>query len=379
MQMFELPDKPLDIIFLAAFWLSALLQLFFYYFFYLRPGLYRHKRNKRKAEPVSVIICARNEAENLRSFLPSVMEQDYHDYEVIVVNDCSDDDTEDVLEQFAKQHANLRVTTIHKESSLRHSKKMALFIGIKAASNDLLLLTDADCQPVSGDWISHFASSFTKKTDFVLGYGAYLKEKGLLNKYIRYDSMFIAMQYTGMAMAGVPYMGVGRNLAYRKSVFMKNKGFGPHLNLQSGDDDLFVNALARKDNTRVNLAPDSFTRSIPAYTWKAFIKQKTRHTSTSSHYRTATKILLLLEPLSRVLFYTMLVLLLTISKLYLLAGITGGIVLLSKIIITALVGKNLNERDLLVFSFIFDLVSPFLNMYFLLKVAFNRHQYYEWK
>ena len=377
--MFELHITTTELILIVLFASSALIQLLYYLVFYLRAGMYRYNRKSMKTEPVSVIICARNEAENLASFLPSVLEQDYHDFEVIVVNDCSDDETEDILKKFTREYDNLKVSTIHKESSLRHSKKMALFIGIKAARNDLLLLTDADCQPVSKDWIASHAASFTKKTDFVLGYGGYLKKKGLLNKYIRYDSMFITMQYTGMAMAGLPYMGVGRNLAYRKTVFLENKGFGPHLNLQSGDDDLFVNLLARKENTYVNLAPESFTRSIPSGTWKEYRQQKTRHISTASLYRGLTKLLLITEPVSRLFFYTLLVVLMLVTNIYLPLAIMAGIVILTKIIILALAQKNLNEKDLLVFSPLFDIISPFLNVSFLLNVAFKRHQYYEWK
>ncbi len=377
--MLELQLTTTEYILIVVFAASLLVQLLYYLIFYLRAGIYRNKEKKRKTEPVSVIICARNEAENLEVFLPSILEQDYHDYEVIVVNDCSDDDTEDILEKYLRQYDNLKVTKIHKESSLSHSKKMALFIGIKAAQNDLLLLTDADCQPVTKDWISSFVSSFNQSTDFVLGYGGYLREKSLLNKYIRYDSSFIAMQYAGMAMAGLPYMGVGRNLAYRKSVFLENKGFGPHLNLQSGDDDLFVNMLADKKNTAVNLAPESFTRSIPSKTWKEFQKQKTRHLSTASHYKMLTKIMLAAEPVSRLLFYSILVVLLFLTKLYLILGIATAVVLITKLTILALAQKNLNEKDLLVFSLLFDIISPFLNVYFLLNVAFKRHQYYEWK
>lgn len=377
--MFELQITPAGYILLILFAASLAVQLFYYLFFYIRTGAGGKKRKRRKAEPVSVVICARNESENLKSFLPSVLEQDYHDFEVIVVNDCSDDDSEDVLEQFTKEYSRLKVTTIHKESSLQHSKKMALFLGIKAASNDLLLLTDADCQPVSNKWISGFASSFTGKTAFVLGYGGYLREKGLLNKYIRYDAMFIAMQYLGMALAGIPYMGVGRNLAYRKSLFMENRGFGPHLNLQSGDDDLFVNQLARRKNTRVNRSPGSITRSIPSATWRQFLKQKTRHMSTASYYRPLTKFLIIAEPLTRILFYASLIILMLTTGLYLPLGIAAGTLILAKLITFIMVQRTLNEKDLLLFSLLFDIFSPFINLFFLVSVVLKRHQYYEWK
>jgi hypothetical protein len=212
-----------------------------------------------------------------------------------------------------------------------------------------------------------------------LVYGGYLRKKGLLNKYIRYDTMFIGMQYLGMALAGLPYMGVGRNLAYRKSLFLDNRGFGPHLNLQSGDDDLFVNQLASRKNTRVNLSPGSITRSIPSATWKQFFKQKTRHLSTASHYRSLTKFQLIAEPLSRVLFYASFVILMLTTGLYLPLGIAAGTVILAKLITFILVQRALNEKDLLLFSLLFDIFSPVINIIFLISVELKRHQYYEWK
>lgn len=377
--MFELPSSLFSQILIALFAVAALIQLIYYFVFYLRPAINKSTVHTKKTPAVSVIICARNEANNLKAFLPSILEQDYSDFEVIVINDCSEDDTEDILESFSKNYPKLKVTTIHKDLSMRHNKKMALFLGIKAASNELLLLTDADCQPESSNWIRSHISAFTERTDFVLGYGAYLKKKGLLNKYIRFDTMFIAMQYLGMAKAGIPYMGVGRNLAYKRSVFFNNKGFGPHLNLQSGDDDLFVNALARKQNTIINTSPDSFTRSVPSINWGEFVKQKTRHMSTATHYRSLSKILLLAEPVSRLFFYFLFAILLLITTLQIPILITAATVLLSKLVIFWLTQKTLNEKDLLLFSLLFDIASPLLNMYFMLSVLFNKHQYYEWK
>ena len=87
-------------------------------------------------------------------------------------------------------------------------------------------------------------SNFLHQTQIILGYGKYISEPGLLNKWIRTDTTYIAMQYLAMAIKGRPYMGVGRNMAYRKSLFFERKGFASHLNLASGDDDLFVNENA---------------------------------------------------------------------------------------------------------------------------------------
>lgn len=194
----------------------TVIQLLYYLWFYLSVWLFKPVQKVSNKQPVSVIICARNEAENLKMFLPSILEQDYPDYEVIVVNDCSEDNSYIVLGEYLQKYPNLKISTVNKDPKFTHNKRFAQFIGIKAAKNEILLFTDADCQAVSKNWISSMSSHFDDKTSFVLGYGGYKREKGFLNRYIRYDSMTIAMQYLGMAIRRIPYMGVGRNLAYRR-------------------------------------------------------------------------------------------------------------------------------------------------------------------
>lgn len=377
--MFDLSGDVFWFSVFLVFSLAALIQILYYSIFYSRIPAGRIPLKGGRKAPVSVIICARNEESKLRSFLPSVLSQDYPDYEVIVVNDCSDDDSDNVLTAFEKEYPRLRVVTIHKEASLAHSKKMALFVGIKAAKNELLLLTDADCQPCGKRWISYMTSGFDSNTSFILGYGAYQKKKGLLNKYIRYDTLFIAMQYMGMAIAGLPYMGVGRNLAYRKSVFMENKGFGPFIHLQSGDDDLFINSLASGHNTKVMSDKESLTRSVPASSFAGFSKQKSRHLSTSPYYRIRSRLLLALEPLSRVLFYLSGVLLLIFGAAWPVYLAVFLVTISFKMIIYRRVQKSLEEQDLLLISLLFDIVSPFINLYFLVLSRRNRHRAYEWK
>jgi glycosyltransferase involved in cell wall biosynthesis len=204
----------------AIFAFSATIQLFYYLFFYLAVYLHKTSVLRTKKEPVSIIICARNAAEDLRNFLPGVLEQDYPDYEVIVVNDCSEDHSNEILQKFQAQYRHLKISNVNKDPQFTHYKKFAQFIGIKAAKNDILLFTEVDCQPESDKWLEAMTAHFDDKINFVLGYGGYLSEKGLLNKYIRYDSMTIAMQFLGMAVRGLPCMGVGRNLSYRRSVFL---------------------------------------------------------------------------------------------------------------------------------------------------------------
>lgn len=356
--------NPLFLTLLIIFGISFLIQAFYYLYYYLAPARLKPSETSAKAEPVSVIICARNEEENLKNFLPAVLEQEYPDFEVIVVNDCSEDDTDNVLASYLKIYPRLRVSNITRDPKFTHNKKFAQFIGIKAARNELLLFTDADCKPESSKWIERMASRFNEKTGFVLGYGGYFTGKGLLNRYIRYDCMTIAVQYIGMAIRGMPYMGVGRNLAYRKSIFFERKGFGPYSHLASGDDDLFVNANASAGNIAAEFGKEAHTRSVPARGIGQYIKQKTRHLTTAKHYKTTHKIILLGEPASRVIFYVTLVLLLTGLYAWL---VVAGLFLIRFIIqlaVFTLNRKKFNEPGILPLFPIFDLISPFINAAF---------------
>ncbi|MGQ9619432.1 MAG: glycosyltransferase [Bacteroidales bacterium] len=311
---------------------------------------------------MSVIICARNEAENLKKFLPAVLEQDYPVFEVIVVNDCSEDDSYRVLGEMLIKYPHLKISTINKDPRFSHAKKFAQFIGIRAASYEILLFTDADCYPVSRQWIRSMASDFSPGTDFVLGYGGYIHSKGLLNLYQRWETLFIAVQYMGMAIRGIPYMGVGRNLAYRKEVFLKNRGFRNHVHTASGDDDLFVNTNAKASAVRVEFRPKSHTRSIPSQSLKEWGKRKTRHLSTAKYYKTLHKILLAIEPASRVVFYAFFVILISSIYLwqYVLALFFIRLVMIH--IILYINGKKFEEKGILPVILIFDIVSPLINL-----------------
>lgn len=363
----------------SLFVLSFLVQLFYYLYVYLAPIVRKKHDQQSPIEPVSVIICARNEAENLLKFLPAVLEQDYPDYEVIVVNDCSEDDSDIVLGQFMQKYPRLHVSSLaqNPDPKFTHYKKFALFIGIKAAKNELLLFTDADCEPVSNNWISTIVSNFSKETDIVLGYGGYTERDSLLNKYIRYDTMMIALQYLGLALRERPYMGVGRNLAYRRSLFFKNRGFSTHMNIMSGDDDLFVHDNATKTNVAVELRSESFTQSIPLSTFKEWINQKRRHFTTAPKYDNGLKTILFIEPFTRVLFYATFIILL--SQLFYWRYVLGIFAtrLIVQIILFNSARKLFNEKHILLSCFIFDLFSPFIN--FFIYIFKGRKKQVKWK
>ncbi|MDO9154778.1 MAG: glycosyltransferase [Paludibacter sp.] len=317
--------------------------------------------------PVSVIICAKDEVDNLRKFLPFFLTQEYPDYEVIVVNDGSTDDTEILLNELKKTYPNLRSTFVPVGATNLSTKKLALTLGIKAAKNDILLFTDADCMPEDKLWIARMARNFTPGIDFVLGYGAYLHQKGWVNKLITYDTLFIALQYLGFAFTGKPYMGVGRNMAYRKEVFFKQKGYASSLHLRSGDDDLMVNQAANRYNTKIEIAPDSVTWSEPKLKFKNWYYQKERHLSVSSYYSESSKFRLAIEPVTRGFFYLSLILSIVIGNLITIIASLAFFIAryVLQMVIVNKSSKHFGERRYFFLLLIFDILLPVFNLYIL--------------
>lgn len=342
------------VLFLVVF----VVQLVYYLGVFSRFAFYKRKEEQTHPfEPVSVVICAKNERDNLLNFLPEFLAQDYPTFEVIVVNDHSVDDTEDVLKAYSFQHPNLKIVNAPDNDRFYGSKKFALTLGIKAAQYENILLTDADCRPTSDQWIKLMSNYSTHKS-IVLGFGAYEKQSGMLNKLIRFETLFTAIQYFSFALCKMPYMGVGRNLAYKKELFFKNRGFSNHQHILSGDDDLFINEVANKTNTQLVFEKASHTVSLPKTTFSAWVRQKKRHLSTGKHYKFKHQLALGIYPLSLFIFICSFVLLVvTQTSLYL---ILGGIML--RYLIQMLIFKKsidkLEGKDLL-------LLAPFFELFYL--------------
>lgn len=335
------------------------IQLLYYWVIFIRIASYNMNDSGRSSEfynPVSVIIAARDEYYNLRKNLPAILQQHYPDFEVIVVNNDSTDESGTLLREFQSQYSNLKVINLERNLNFFKGKKFPLAIGIQAAKNDILLFTDADCKPASSRWIYHMQKSFSPNTGIVLGIGQYSSRSGLLNLIIRFDAFFVTLQYLSYALAGMPYMGVGRNLAYRKSLFNKEKGFISHYNISSGDDDLFVNKASKSTNTQIQIIPEShtFTRS-PGSLRKYFI-QKRRHFTTAKYYRAKHKFVLGLYSFTQLLFYALMIFFLTAQKFLLLACIGFALRWISQIIIFHLAGNKLHFKNLFLLSPLIEFV-----------------------
>ena len=279
--------QTLFIIFLSA----AAIQVIYFAVFLIALSRKRIGETS-EPQPVSIIVCAHDEEQNLRELIPVILKQDHPAFELIVVNDRSNDGTFDFLLEETKKQPLLKMVNIESTPAHVNGKKYAITLGIKAAKYDWVLLTDADCRPNSDQWIKFVSQNFSTEKEFTLGYSAYEKKPGFLNLFIRFETLFTAIQYIGWALAGNPYMGVGRNLAYRKSVFLNNKGFNNFLSVTGGDDDLFVNQHATAKNTAAALGADALVYSFPKTTLKEFYRQKVRHLSVGKKYRVKHQLLL---------------------------------------------------------------------------------------
>lgn len=306
--------------------------------------------------PVSVIIVAHNEYHHLIKTLDPILNQDYPKFEVVVVNDNSDDESYYLLKELEKVHAHLKVIQINQNLNFFRGKKFPLSIGIKSASYDTLLHTNADCDIPSNQWIKSMQGAFYEKTEIVLGYAPYKPEPGFLNKLIRFDTFITALNYLSLALLNKTYKGVGRNLAYSKRLFYSKSGFINHYKIDLGDDDLFVNQASNKTNTSICIAPESYTFSVAEKSLGTWLKQKKRQILTSRFYKTSQRLFLIIYPVSVLIFYSVSIVLLVLNSWLIVVLVLFALRLIGFLLIQKSALRKLNEQKLLLLSPLLELV-----------------------
>jgi cellulose synthase/poly-beta-1,6-N-acetylglucosamine synthase-like glycosyltransferase len=346
------------------FCLMVFIQLWYVLLYPLRLAIHKKKQVTSELPPVSVIVCARNEEDNLFKNLPSVLSQDYPKFEVIVVNDMSVDESKHIIRAYQEKYPQLRIIELEKNKHRKFGKKMPLTIGIKGAMYEHLVMIDADCYPAGNQWLKTIVRNYTEGKEIVIGIGPYETEKGFLNKLIRFDTTSIASTYLSFACAGKPYMAVGRNMSYTRKRFFEVDGFKSHYHIQSGDDDLFMRDAATKKNVAIEISPDSFVFSHPKQSWAEWIKQKQRHFTTAPRYRLINKLLLGIFPASMIMMLLSSVILLFNFKWW---WIIAGLLFIRYLvywIVNRAVFRKLAARDLVVWYPVLELihlvVMPFI-------------------
>ena len=349
------------------------IQLAYYVIVFGKFALAKTQKSNPKRISISVIVCAKNEGENVAKYIPLLAEQEYPDFEIILIDDASSDNTLEIFEEFEKQYANIRLVKVKNNEAFWGNKKYALTLGIKASKKDYLLFTDADCYPASKDWITTISSQFTMQKTIVLGYGGYEKvANSFLNKIIRFETVLTAVQYFSWSKIGRPYMGIGRNLAYKKEEFFNVNGFISHIQVRSGDDDLFINQVATSKNTALCYLPESFTYSKPKTKFNDWFTQKRRHVSTAKLYKPFDKIQLGLFYTSQLLFLIVATVLLAFQYQWIIVLSLVAFRYLFTWITLGLSAGKLKEKDVMYWFPIIEIVLIFTQLNIFITNIFSK-------
>lgn len=348
-------------------------QFLYYIVFFGKFSFAKPKVSTPKRVPISVIVCAKNEEENVKNFVPLLAEQNYPDYEIVLIDDASSDETLEVFETFEKQYSNIKLVKVENNEAFWGNKKFALTLGIKAAKNEYLLFTDADCYPKTTEWIKEMSAQFTREKTIVLGYGAYERIKGsFLNKIIRFETLLTATQYFSWTKLGKPYMGVGRNMAYKREEFFKVRGFMDHMKIRSGDDDLFINQAANAKNTTICYTPESFTFSKPKTSFKEWFKQKRRHVATAQHYKSFDRAQLALFYSTQLLFIILPVILLAFQFQWIAVTSLIGFRYLCAWLSMGFAAGKLKEKDVMYWFPLIEIILIFTQLNVFITNTFSK-------
>ncbi len=352
---------------------------FMYYVIVFRSFAFAKEQLQKPTNiSISVIVCAKNEQENLQKYIPLLLEQEYPNFEIVLIDDASRDHSLDIMEEFEKNNLKIKIVKVENNEAFWGNKKFALTLGIKAAKYDNLLFIDADCHPNSKNWIQEMSNQFSNDKKIILGYGAYKKIKGsFLNKIIRFETMFTATQYFSWAKIGKPYMGVGRNLAYNRKEFYGVNGFNSHMKIRSGDDDLFINEVSKSDNTSICFSPESFTYSEPKTNFKEWIFQKRRHIATASHYKFFDKMQLSLLYFTQISFILLSIYLMIFEFQWMIVIAIIGFRYLFTWIIIGYSASKLKEKDVMYWFPVIEITLIFSQLYFFVLNLFSKPVY--WK
>ena len=233
---------------------------------------------------ISIIIAAKNEAHNIPSLAASIKGLNYctNNFEVILVDDESSDDTFQTAIELTKELGNFRIIKVHDKTL--PAKKGALTFGISHAENFLILITDADCL-IPKEWLKIYSSKFDEGYDFIFGPAPFTEGDSFANKAARFENLRSSILVFAAAKLNIPYSAAARNFGFRKSAFDAIKGFSNTTETLSGDDDLLLReAVKHKMKIGTILNEDAFVFSSTKKSLGEYLTQRARHTKTSLYY-----------------------------------------------------------------------------------------------
>ncbi len=254
--------------------------------------------------PVSIILAARNEEQNIRSCVKALIDQNYPEdlLQIVIVDDGSTDETVPILKSFESKVSDLTILQTHSKTG---NKKLALDKAIRKCTGEILLFTDADCVP-SAAWVQTMVNYFSDDIGLVAGFSPVIDPSdSFFGKILHLDSIAAGFVAAGAIGNGSAATCTGRNLGYRRQLFQEVNGFSEIQKSTSGDDDLFLQLVKMKTHWNINYAIDS-DAIVPSYQTKSFVQfinQKKRHLSAGKYYNRKNQFLYLLFHLSNLSFF----------------------------------------------------------------------------
>ena len=355
----------------GIFALSLLVQLVYFWVVFSKLAFYKKRQTSDAQPPVTVVITAHNQYNDLKQNLPFLLEQDYPEFEIMVVNDNSDDGSDELLTDLSRQYNNLSIVNLKQSLNWFSGRKFPLSLGIKSARHELLILTDTICRPVSKSWINEIAPAHTPETDIVLAYSTF-ETKSKINRWFRFSAFYDGLFYLSMALAGKPFKGIGKNLSYQKQLFYSHKGFSSHYKINIGDDEIFINQTANKRNTNIQISPQSKVVVVKPVSFSSWIKSEKTRIFIRRFFKTGSRFFISLFRSSAFLFYISFVSLLILGFNWMLVLPLFALRLISQYLIFGMAAKKLDEKNLLLFSPVLEIVLIFIDFIIWFLLIFSR-------
>ena len=373
-------EEYLPIIIVVLFGVITFLELIYYYVIYARFSFLKKKKAVAiQNVPISIVMVVKDAASVLLKTLPKLLNQQYEDFEVVIVNDNSQDETQLLVVEYQQQYKNIKLVNLDTAVTTIRGKKFALSMGIRCATYDHVIITDPECSPTSSHWLEKMTQNFVGQKRIVLGYSTYEKRNNLFNRLLHFDTLVNAVQYFSLARIHSTYRGDDKNMAFTKSLFDAQRGFASHNHISYGDEDIFISRAATKNNTAIEFSHDAVTVLQRGTNHRYWRDHKEGLYFTRKYNTFKNRLILNSYGVINFLFYVALVfaILITLNDLVLLC-VTLGIIasrIISQYFVFGFAAKKLNEKQVIPALLIYDIIFTILNPLYYLAAQIHHDRF----